>query len=396
MRIFKIGGSVVKSKQDFDILINKTIELTENSKDQNFFVFSAFSKTSAKLRQMAMLASNNEIHLALKLKEEILTFHKSLYDINIDKLYTNTDKALTDLIEGLSITSDLSKSILDKILHFGENIAIGLISSSLKNLNTNFYFLDAKSFLRTDSNYGEASPYSKEITSNLANLKSQFDTHKLIITQGFIGFDNQLAPTTMGFESSNLTATLLADSLNVKEINIISDVPALLSADPNYFNNTKVVEHLNYSAAKILGRFGLKLIYEKMIDLAEKEKITIKYSDLSQAKSTVISGLNGAYNRFVITNFDLACVNIDQKAIYTFTNGKEIYSFINKSEKNNSISYEYKLITLFGYEKANILKLFQNSDEIVNFNFDNNGFAALVVKEIDLNKVIQQIETTLL
>lgn len=396
MRIFKIGGSVVKSKQDFDNLIQKTIKLTLEDERGNFFVFSAFAKTSAKLRQMAILASVNEINLATKIKLEVIDFHKSLIDYSNLEFFETLDKDLSNFIDGLAITSDLSKSVLDKILHFGENLAINLITSSLQKQNIDFYFLDAKSYLVTDSNFGEANPIIEKIERNLANLKNQISSHNLIITQGFIGFYSNLSPTTMGFESSNLTATLLADALNIKEINIISDVPALLSADPSYFSKTKLIEQLSYAEAKALANFGLKLLYGRMIDIAEKKQISIKYSDLSQDYSTLISYSSNVRNKFVITNFDLACIGKQEQSIYTFTNGNEAYSFVQRNQSPSSISYEYKLITLFGFEKTNLVKLYENSTEIVNFSFNESGFAALVVKEFDANKVIQQIEATLL
>lgn len=395
MKIFKIGGSVVKSKQEFDNLIQKINFFASKSNQQIFFVFSAFAKTSSKLKQLALLASSNETKIAIQLKDEIISFHLSLIEQADFSILGKFDLDLTNYINGLSITNDLSTSILDKILHIGENLAIELISHTLMKNDVKFYFLDAKSYLITDSNFGEANPIVSKIESKLQNLCSQFESHSIVLTQGFIGFDSNLAPTTMGFESSNLTATLLADALNVKEINIISDVPALLSAEPNYFSNPHVIQQISYSEAKILAKFGLKLLFERMIEIAEKKQIIIRYSDLTQEFSTVISNIANSKNRFVISNFDLMCFKQSDQSIYSFTNGSETYDFV-FNQKDYSVSYDYKLITLFGFDKADIIKLYQNTEDIVNINCNESGFAAIVVKELDFYKVIQQIEAILL
>ncbi len=396
MRIFKIGGSVVKSKTDFDNLIQKIHFFNEQKNFQNLFIFSAFAKTSAKLKQMALLATSNEKVLATNLKTEIIDFHKSLLLSKESQFFEYCDLQLNNFIEGLCITNDLTNSVLDKILHFGEYLAIYVIENALDELKVGYYQLDAKSYMTTDSNFGSANPDFSKIKANIANLANNLEQHQLIITQGFIGFDAYLAPTTMGFESSNLTATILADALNVKEINIISDVPALLSADPNYFTKTQLIDYLDFSQARILAKFGLKLLYERMIDIAERKQISIKYSDLSQNAVTIISNSNQAQNKFIVLNLDLLCVSHYKHSIFSFTNGEEVYFFVPKHEIANLICYDYKLITFFGFNKVQILELYRNSAEIVNLSCNENGFAAIVVKEFDVNKVIQKIETILL
>jgi aspartokinase len=92
----------------------------------------------------------------------------------------------------------------------------------------------------------------------------------------------------MGFESSNLSALLIAKALECDSIDIYTKVNQIHILDPELYD-THQVNYIPYRSAKRLALSGNKLFFPGMIELAESRKIVIKYKGLESTKETIIS-----------------------------------------------------------------------------------------------------------
>ncbi len=270
-KLVKIGGAFVNSKENF----LKLMKLISNDDYNNsFFVISGFGKTTNKLRLAAETALNSmdySIELIEAIIEDLINLSPKIASFDVEK------ELLTKMIKGINITNELTPKLMDRFLSYGEILSFKLIHLNIEN--DYVHFVNAEELIVTDSNFSKASPdyeLSKSKTLSYLN-ENQFSKY---ITQGFIAADINENRTTMGMESSNLTATLIADILKLKQVTIITDVDGIRNIDPKISKDTRLIENLNYKDALILANYGLKQLYPKMIEIAEKDNIEIIFRSI--------------------------------------------------------------------------------------------------------------------
>ena len=82
-----------------------------------------------------------------------------------------------------------------------------------------------------------------------------------MLVQGFAGATLDGITTTMGSESSDLTATLLAAALGAKEIVIWKTLPGLYTADPEFVKTPKLIRSMSFDEAEEMGRRGARILF---------------------------------------------------------------------------------------------------------------------------------------
>jgi len=270
-KLVKIGGAFVNSSENF----LKLIELIKSDEyNYSFFVISGFGKTTKKLRNIAKTAIMS-MEESFELLDNLI---QEITDLTINKCSFGDDvEQLQRMIKGINITQELTPKLMDRILSYGEILSVKLIKSHIDQ--EIIHFVDAENLIVTDSNFNNANPIME--LSNIKTLSYLSENNfSKYITQGFIAADINGNRTTMGMESSNLTATLLADFLKLKQVTIITDVDGIRNIDPKLSNNTRLIENLNYNDALILANYGLKQIYPKMIEIAAKDNIEIIFRSI--------------------------------------------------------------------------------------------------------------------
>lgn len=272
----KIGGAVLCESKGFEALLKI---LSKYCTNPTLFVFSAFSDFSRRLKNIALGASYEEFlitqNLLKKLHEDTICIAKSILS-NSDWL-TKCSKRLEvifneieQILFGVAVTHELTPRILDKILSYGEYISTIILENFFLYHKVKVKFLDSGEFIITDENFGNASPIFR-ITSEKVKqtILPLFEEFNFIFTQGFIGRSQKGYPTTMGFESSNLTALLLAKIIKANKVVFWTDVEGIRTADPKLVSNTLLIEELFIDDARNASQNGLKLIHPKMIEYFE-------------------------------------------------------------------------------------------------------------------------------
>ncbi len=269
----KIGGAVLKNTEGFRSLTNIIDNYCDN---KVVVVFSAFSNLSRTLRETAINVSKG---LWSKLQNSIEQTKNSLFELT-EKIIegrviaSETHERLDNLFEevnrllyGISITKELSSKTLDRILSHGEQISAVVLQGFLKSGNYNARFIGAENIIITDENFCQAQPLIEPTTKAVQqNLLPLFEETNIVFTQGFIGRSRNGYPTTMGFESSNLTALVLAHIFESDEVIFWTDVEGIRTSDPKIVRNTKLVKEISFDVAEYLAQNGLKLIHPTMIN----------------------------------------------------------------------------------------------------------------------------------
>lgn len=164
---------------------------------------------------------------------------------------------------------ELTPRTLDRIVSVGEKLALHLLHHALSQRGLSVATLPASELIVTDATFGNAAPLEDAIAERVRQrLLPTFDRADYILTEGFVGATLEGETTTMGKESSTLTAALLARQLNARELVLYTPVPGIFTADPMEVASARRIDHLHYDDAERLARAGLKLLFPTMIGAA--------------------------------------------------------------------------------------------------------------------------------
>lgn len=268
MKVFKFGGASVK---DAEGIINVKTVLETSGYEQTLMVLSAMGKTTNALEILLEKYQKKEDYLSLitKLKEQ----HRSIAQDLFSKehlVFAAIDKLITDLSSFL----DRNKSskynfIYDQIICFGELLSTTIVSHYLNQEGITNTWLDVRDYLKTDSTYREGKVLWKETEEAIAQL----DPSTFYITQGFIAANENGLTVTLGREGSDYTGAIFAYCLNADSMTIWKDVPGVLSADPRYFKDPTLLNHISYEEAIELSYYGASVIHPKTLQPLQRKEI---------------------------------------------------------------------------------------------------------------------------
>lgn len=381
MIVMKFGGSVLNKKEGFVDMI-KIIRNYKTS--QLFIVVSALGKVTSLLKNSALIAEKGDTEAALDIIKNIFEFHFQIInelfpDNSVPEFLSSQMRdyqvKLNEIISSISITGDLSARILDSVLCYGEFCSLALVSEYLKSNDFCFEKIDSTEIIVTDDSFGNAKPNIEETDKNIIKkLNPKIKAGHSIVTQGFTAKTKKGDYSTMGIESSNLSAAIFAASLNAGELTIWTNVEGIRSADPFLVDGTKPIKHLNLNSAKIASFRGLKLIYPEMLDYAEKFGFDIVYrsAENPDGDSTVINNSVSESGSFIVSADNL--INI-QTGYYSNFSGQLLKAeanyfniFIEKNRidalisEHNLKNFSSVKLNADNYEKISAISVFNCPD----------------------------------
>lgn len=283
MRVMKFGGAVLHSPDGFRHMASI---LRRQKGTPCLVVVSAFSSTTRDLEFTTRLAVQGALEESLERLSHVIDDHRQLVrtlitDVQtrealfalLDDCQTSTGRLLT----GIAITRQRSKRILDEVLAVGEYMALHIARHVLSADGISTASADATTVMVTTEDHGCAVPLLLPTTFRAQRiLRPLLEQYDVVIVQGFVGQTEDGVTTTMGKESSNLTATILGAALEAEEIVIWTNVAGLRSGDPDVCSNTVVVPTLTWEEALATAHAGVKVMYPTMIEPAAAANIPIR------------------------------------------------------------------------------------------------------------------------
>lgn len=339
MKIIKVGGTALFDINDLNGFISSLPIINYPAT----YVISAFGKLSSELSKFA---HNSVNYTNLPAPLSVFTDFIPLLNVDQCKIFThfleNVSININRLALGTNILGEIDLIIIDEILSYGEIVSSFYINCLLNSNNIESIFIDSRNLIKTDSNFGNAKP---NLELSIDNIKEQLNTNSVFVTQGFIGSDSNGKTTTMGFESSNLSAMIFARAMNAKNIEIVTKINQIYSFDPEISTDTKPVNTIPYNSAILLAKNSFKLFFPGMIELAKTNNIQIEYKGLSSNSSTIISDN----------------MNFDLPVVMPINNGVLITP-ITKQKAIETIRLLETEISMFKYDdSSNSLELFTDS-----------------------------------
>lgn len=169
-------------------------------------------------------------------------------------------------------TNDMLK---EQVLSMGERMSSLLFTDVLLEMGVAAEVFDVKQVLRTDDNFGAASPILPEIKRLAhAHLAPRLASH-VQVTQGFVGADEQGRTTTLGRGGSDFTAALLAEALKAQLCQIWTDVIGVYTTDPRITAAARPLPELSFEEAAEMATFGAKVLHPATMEPALRQDIKV-------------------------------------------------------------------------------------------------------------------------
>lgn len=300
MTVQKFGGAILRNPEGFRTMVSIVGRHTAHG---CVVVVSAIGSTTRTLSKAADKASQGASQDAQELLLNVTDAHLGLADevISNEPLRRTLRHALAgyheqaaQLLKSISVTRTCSPRTLDRVLATGEDLARTIVTAALVDAGLPARDVDARTLIVTNSTFGQASPLLEQTRHRVLHALGT-SPDGIVVTQGFVASSEQGDTTTMGRESSNLSAALLAACLGASGVTIWTDVEGVRTADPSICSGTFPIEHLHYDQARIAASYGLKLLYPTMIEPAQMAGIPVQIASPSnQDAGTTIDGISGS------------------------------------------------------------------------------------------------------
>jgi len=272
MKVFKFGGASVK---DADSVRNLARIIESHKTEKLIVVVSAMGKMTNAFEWLI----HSFCYQSSATKESldhIVDFHNTiLWDLFPDKkekVYVAINELFHQLQEVLEKRryTDYDQTY-DSIIGFGELLSTTIVSHFLLKESISNCWLDARSLIKTNSDFRQATVNWAETEKNIqANLN-----HSIIVSQGFIGSDKNGNMTSLGREGSDFTAAIFGYCAKAESVTIWKDVEGVLNADPKHFPEASKIDKMSYREAIELSYYGATVIHPKTIKPLENKLIPL-------------------------------------------------------------------------------------------------------------------------
>ena len=169
------------------------------------------------------------------------------------------------------------KAIEDAVVSNGERLSSALLAAVLLENGHSAREVDARRCLITDDNHGSAAPLMDQtIHHTCEQLRPLLDSATIPVLGGFIGSTVDGDTTTLGRGGSDYSAAIFGAALECEEIQIWTDVPGVLTADPRLVPEAHTVPQMSFEEAAELAYFGAKVLHPKTLQPAIERNIPVR------------------------------------------------------------------------------------------------------------------------
>ncbi|SIS45710.1 aspartate kinase [Kaistella chaponensis] len=268
MKIFKFGGASVKDAQGVK---NVALVLESTGFERVLLVVSAMGKTTNALEKAVQnyfdkTDYQSEIE---KVKQNHLEISRGLFQEN-HPVFAEISLFFDDIESFLRRNKSPNYNfVYDQVVSCGEMISSKILSEYLNDIQFRNVWLDARDYVKTDSNYREGNINWEETQRKISEL----DRNICFVTQGFIGSEANNFTVTLGREGSDYSAAIFAYCLDAEAMTIWKDVPGVMTGDPRKFKDVHLLSNISYEEAIEMAYYGASVIHPKTLQPLKQKNI---------------------------------------------------------------------------------------------------------------------------
>jgi len=280
MQVLKFGGTSVADAGAMSRVVDIVSAAVE--RDRTILVCSAISKCTDTLIEIGHRAARRddsyrtlidqlqERHAAI-INELLTPERQEEAHAQVRELF----ESLRSIAQGVCLVGELSPASLDAIVSFGELLSTRILAIRFAETGIPHKWIDARQIIRTERVSGRSVVVPEITNRNMVATVERNPMTLLFIVPGFIAADREGRTTTLGRGGSDYTAALLAVGIKARLVEIWTDVPGMMTANPKSVPTARTIRHISYRAALELSHFGAKVIYPPTIQPVVSEGIPI-------------------------------------------------------------------------------------------------------------------------
>lgn len=212
----------------------------------------------------------------------------------VERFVASRAEELEKVVTSASLLREVTERTRDLIASFGERLSTRIVWGALRSMGVDAVYLEGgEAGIVTDEAFGNANPLmpltAELVRERVGKLLSE---GRVPVVTGYIAVTRDGVITTLGRGGSDYTATLIAYSLDAKEVWLWTDVDGMMSADPRVVRTARVLRRISYDEAVEMAYFGAKGLQIRTL-LPAKEKgilIRIRNTFNPDSEGTVIGG----------------------------------------------------------------------------------------------------------
>ncbi|HLF62158.1 MAG TPA: aspartate kinase, partial [Saprospiraceae bacterium] len=274
--VFKFGGASVR---DAAAVRNVAKILTQHKGPRTVVIVSAMGKMTNALEELTHAHFERSPEAQAHLKK-IREYHWRITSELFDEDHEVFAQLNDHFVEMEWLMSDPQHNdfdfLYDQLVSYGELLSTRIVSAYLQMQGVDCTWLDARDVVKTDNTWREARiDWSGTQAAMNEKVNPLLDTGSCVLTQGFIGCTSENFTTTLGREGSDYTAAIFAYCLDAKSMTVWKDVPGVLTADPQLFENTSLINRMSYREAIEMTYYGATVIHPKTIQPLQNKSIPL-------------------------------------------------------------------------------------------------------------------------
>ncbi|NIY84044.1 lysine-sensitive aspartokinase 3 [Vibrio hepatarius] len=270
--VAKFGGTSVANFE----AMSRCAAIIESNPNTKLVVSSACSGVTNLLVELANGVQDQE-HRSEILKQ-LAEIHDSILNQLNDPTQTASDvysiiDTVTSLAEAASIQA--SNKLTDHLVACGELMSTFILTQLMKERGINAVRFDIRDVLRTDNNFGKGEPEVETIAQLAQQSLVPLCHEHVVVTQGFIGSDEEGNTTTLGRGGSDYSAALIAEAVKAAGLEIWTDVPGIYTTDPRIAAKASPIPEISFSEASEMANFGAKILHPSTLVPALRHDIPV-------------------------------------------------------------------------------------------------------------------------
>lgn len=267
--------------------------------DTPFIIVSATARTTRKLISAAKTARSDR-QAAAEIVTQIGNRHHQLID-NFLQATNNSAPGiksqsqqwietqigqLNAYLDEVRKNQELTPGLSDAVASTGERLSSRLLALCGKAIGLSTTWIDAGEIIQTDSTFGQANPNLDYINKQAGELQKVLDNGKIPIMGGYYGQDESGSTTTLGFEGSDYSASLIGSALSADAIEIWTDVSGIYTCDPRLVEEAQPISKLSFREATELAYFGAKVLHPSTTKPASVNNIPMRVKNIFAPNDT--------------------------------------------------------------------------------------------------------------
>lgn len=278
MKVYKFGGASINS---VDRIKNVAAIIDADKKEKLLVIISAMGKTTNALEAVVNAFFEGKKEEALVLFEQVKETHLNTLKYLTTLQWQAANDQLKDFfteIEWLLHDKPVRNYdyYYDQVVCCGELFSTAIVAWHLKENGLNAAWVDVRDIVRTDNNFRDAGvDWAFTEKAIQQQIKPLFDTHDVVITQGFIGATDENESTTLGREGSDYSGAIFANLLPAAAVTIWKDVESVMNADPKQFPEAVNMHRLSYAEVIEMAYYGAQVIHPKTIKPLQNKDIPL-------------------------------------------------------------------------------------------------------------------------